>query len=669
VIREAEQANKDIAVVLCDCGGTLRSPLDFDRLRKHISGMSEVAAVHCCSNLCRQKQCLKAIESVSKKHPKRLVIGACDREVFGEDLRKAMASVSLNEGLLWCVNIREHCGWVTSEPDAATDKAIAVLSAAVRRVGLASAVKSKKTAVNQAVLVVGGGVSAMQTAVGLSQLGHRVTLATKANSLGGQSAKTPQLYAYVADAPDDAEALVQSRIDRLISLVSNDGRIDVQTTASLKSIQGSFGSFTATVDSRAGKQTVAAGAIVLATDEASSPLSAELAQLIHGNQDIPKRIAIVMDLSGEQGRDVSAQVLSAAELLAKRFAVRVKVYCHHIRVASTGLENLYRRTREAGVVIVKYETPPVISEQGIRKVVRCEEPTIGKEISEEFELVIIADVPVADGNSELLNLIEFLRAGPDGVLQYDNVWLLPTKTNLEGIFVAGWPRGNSSLRDAQADGMAAANRIHELLKDKQIEVLDDAPVVDEDKCVLCLTCMRVCPHGAISIDLDNKAASVSAVTCRRCGICAALCPAAAIQLPRYTDEQITAEIHDTQYHVGDTIIVFACENSAYPAATAAAINRTEYPANIRLIRVPCAGKVDSRQVLQVLEAGAEKVLILGCHRENCQYLTGSDGAAKRFEHLNSELTKAGVDKKQVIFGQLASVEPTKFLQFVKDGYK
>jgi coenzyme F420-reducing hydrogenase delta subunit len=171
--------------------------------------------------------------------------------------------------------------------------------------------------------------------------------------------------------------------------------------------------------------------------------------------------------------------------------------------------------------------------------------------------------------------------------------------------------------------------------------------------------MRICPHAAISIDIDNKAASVSVVTCQRCGTCAAECPVGAIQLPRYTDKEVAAELGDKPQ-----ITVFACENSAYPAASAAAINGSQWQQDIQLIRVPCAGKVDSRDVLRALESGAKKVMILGCHLENCQYLSGSTRAAKRIERLNNAMEQAGVDKGRVAFLQLTSVEPHKFTEYV-----
>jgi len=659
VIRKAKQINRDVGVVLCDCGGTLRDRLNFERLQQHLAQLPVVATIELCSKFCQPSECIKVIASLfqSEKQVKRLVIGACDQQMFEKTLGEATQGSRLNQGPLWSVNIREHCAWVTSAPDAATNRSIELLTAAIRRVKLASAVKFRKARINRDVLVLGGSVAAMQTAVALSRLGHRVSLIESSQKLGGVAAQVPELYAYVAANSCDAESVVQSRVNELIGQVRSDKRIRVHTSSSLKSIEGEFGGFTAVVSSNGTEQKVSTGAIVLAAD--SVAMSSGLAELIHNGFQIPKRVAIVMDVLGEQGRATSAQVLSAAELLAKRFGAEVKLYCHNVRVAATGLEGLYRRARQAGVVVVKYEEPPVILDEGLKKVLHVEEPIIGYQFHEDFDLVINADAPAGSANNELLSLMAGLRAGPAGVLQFDSVWLLPTETNREGVFVVGSARGDGEFRDAQADALVTANKIHQLLKNGQIEIPDDAALVDEEKCVLCLTCLRICPHGAVSIDVDNAVASVSPISCQRCGVCAAQCPANAIQLPRFTDEQIAAELGDKP-----KTIIFACENSAYPAATAAAINGSVWAQAVELIRVPCAGKVDPRAVLQALELGAEKVMILGCHQENCQYLVGSTWAAKRIERLKCELERAGVSDKRVVFGQLASLEPHKFLEYV-----
>ena len=67
-------------------------------------------------------------------------------------------------------------------------------------------------------------------------------------------------------------------------------------------------------------------------------------------------------------------------------------------------------------------------------------------------------------------------------------------------------------------------------------------VVDEDKCILCLTCVRSCPHHAMEVDREKGAAVSIPEACQKCGICAGECPAKAISLPVYSDDVLLSLI-------------------------------------------------------------------------------------------------------------------------------
>jgi heterodisulfide reductase subunit A-like polyferredoxin/coenzyme F420-reducing hydrogenase delta subunit len=666
VAKKTAQTKPDVGVVVCDCGRSLQKRMNFSQVTKRLNELADVAAVKVCSQFCRESECAATIESlVSNKNVKRLVIGACNREVYNEALNQAVASDKINDALLGCVNIREHCGWVSSTSDAAASRTVELLSAAVRRIQMASEVKLKKVWVNQDVLVLGGGLAGMQTAVALSRLGHKVTLLEQSGRLGGMASAAPELYGYVADNLSDAAIAVHKRVDELIRQVEQDRRIVLKKNASLRLVMGELGNFTAVFNSANSEQVISVGAIILVAEPVT--LQPALSGLLGEVVETPRRVAIVLDLLDENGRAATSAALSMAEMLVVRFGAEVKLYCRNVRVASAGLEGLYRRARRAGVVVFKYDSAPEVLQEGTRKIVSLRDPIIGRQVREDFDLVLMADDFTQSDNGELKNLIEGLKPGQEGELQVDNVWFEPGKTNRQGIFVVGLAAGEDELRDSQVDGLATAEQVHELLKDKQIEVFDDAAVVDSEKCVLCLTCMRICPHGAVSIDEGKKSARVSLITCQRCGICAAECPVGAIQLPRYTDEQIRAELGDKP-----RVVVFACENSAYPAATTAAIlpvgsgSGSIYDGDVQLVSVPCVGKVDPRDVLSALQLGAEKVVILGCHLENCKYISGSSRAAKRFERISNELEKVGVDRRRIVFGEMASVEPYKFLDYVSN---
>jgi len=555
--------------------------------------------------------------------------------------------------------------------------------------------------VNRDVVVVGGGIAGMQAAEALAGLGHRVTLVHRGAELGGVAADVPELYAHLTDDIDGSEERVRRDVSDLARRLKSSEKTTVYPGSCVNAVDGELGDFRVGVVVDGKEQVVPAGAVVLACGSNAGAAVEDSGVGGSGNVvdmkglvgrirsgDIPGRVALVMDLAAEQGRAVSAQVLSAAQLVMRRFGARVKLYCNNVRVAATGLEGLYRRVREAGAVVAKSSEQPVITDSGSKVTISAEDRVAGAEISEEFDLVVVADLKPAGDRDDMVDAIAGLRPGPGAVLQYDDVWLLPSLTNRPGVFVVGGARGNSDYRDALTDGLAVACEVHDLLGAEQIEVCDDAATVDGEKCVLCLTCLRICPHGAISIDLDSEehAAYVSPVSCRRCGICAAECPAQAITLPGYADDEVSAKIG-----ARPSVTVFACENSAIPAALKSGSDlenrKTSGPAQgrkssgggdflfsrsdpIRLIRVPCAGQVDPRSVLAALEAGSNKVWILGCHPESCQYLQGSSRSSKRADRIVSILEKAGFDGSKVEFGGIASVEANRFVEYMegrKDG--
>ena len=80
------------------------------------------------------------------------------------------------------------------------------------------------------------------------------------------------------------------------------------------------------------------------------------------------------------------------------------------------------------------------------------------------------------------------------------------------------------------------------------------------------------------------------------------------------------------------IIVFCCNFCAYAAADLAGARRMQYPANVRVIHVPCTGKIALEHILAAFEKGIDGVLIAGCLEGGCHFIEGNLRAKRRTEH-------------------------------------
>ncbi len=102
------------------------------------------------------------------------------------------------------------------------------------------------------------------------------------------------------------------------------------------------------------------------------------------------------------------------------------------------------------------------------------------------------------------------------------------------------------------------------------------------------------------------------------------------------------------------ILAFCCHYCAYAAADLAGTIRAQYPANVRIVRVPCSGKVDPLQILQALEKGVDGVLVAGCLEGGCHFQEGNLRARRRVEHLGRILDEIGMEPARLRMVNLSS---------------
>jgi F420-non-reducing hydrogenase iron-sulfur subunit len=108
------------------------------------------------------------------------------------------------------------------------------------------------------------------------------------------------------------------------------------------------------------------------------------------------------------------------------------------------------------------------------------------------------------------------------------------------------------------------------------------------------------------------------------------------------------------------IIGFLCDACAYVGADKAGVHRTQYPANIRIIRLMCSGRLDPTFVLEAFRKGIDGVFVAGCHLGDCHYEKGNFKAMKRYELLKHMLSQFGIDPRRLKLEWVSAAEGDKF---------
>ena len=113
------------------------------------------------------------------------------------------------------------------------------------------------------------------------------------------------------------------------------------------------------------------------------------------------------------------------------------------------------------------------------------------------------------------------------------------------------------------------------------------------------------------------------------------------------------------------IVGFLCRWCAYTGADLAGLSRINYPPNVTPIRVNCSGRIDPTLVLKALAAGADGVLIAGCHPGDCHYINGNVKTIRRFKLLRNLLDEFGIEKERVRLEWVSASEGGRYASIVE----
>jgi coenzyme F420-reducing hydrogenase delta subunit len=113
------------------------------------------------------------------------------------------------------------------------------------------------------------------------------------------------------------------------------------------------------------------------------------------------------------------------------------------------------------------------------------------------------------------------------------------------------------------------------------------------------------------------------------------------------------------------ILAIVCTWCTYAGADLAGISRIQYPPNVRMVRLPCTGRINPFFIVKALQGGADGVLVSGCHPGECHYLSGNLSARRKFALLQGFLGYVGVEAERTTFTWVSASEGERFAQVIQ----
>ncbi|MFW6117247.1 MAG: 4Fe-4S binding protein, partial [Thermoproteota archaeon] len=728
-----------IGVFLSDDGELVSEILDFDALVEHLKKIPEVAFI-AKSSAFRSSEGIKTIqESIRDRKINRVVAGVTLPKLSEVRIVQAAEKAGLNPYLVEVVDLKNHCALPHQKtPLEATEKAKAMLSAAVERAKLLEPIKKLHFPALKSALIIGGGIAGMQAAEDLADLGFKVHLIEKEPFLGGLAARAGRFF-----PTDDCAICIQPPTKDVPTITSTSRKcvyrsgfseipnLEILTNSEVKKVEGVPGNYTVTIqqnpryvneekcvqcdkcyqvcpvevldeynaeldtrkaiyinvphvyppvyaidqeackfqdcaqcvevcptdaielDQQTEKLKLNVGAIVVATGFEELDTSVikeyhsedpdiithlELARMIDGfdptagkivrpSDRKPARKIVMVQCVGSRDKRWKPYCSSICCMISLKHASLIKsaypeadiTICYiDIRANGREYEGYYERAREMGVKFVKGRPTRIYRDSETDQlIVDVEDSLLNRFLDLEADLVVLAPAMVpAKGTKDLAETLG-LELGEDGFFKEYNAKLRPTETKMRGMYLCG---GVTFPKDAPTSSLhahSAALKASKFLTSGEIIKDQVTAVVDDDYCGDCEFCPVTCPYGAIDLIETTEGhivAEISDLLCEGCGICVGTCPLQAIELRHSRPDQMRAEMESLMSINGTSnplILALCCSECGGTAVDSSGMAMVPYPANIRVMKVPCTGILQVQQFLEAFKAGAQGVMVVG----------------------------------------------------------
>ncbi|MFO8102141.1 MAG: FAD-dependent oxidoreductase [Dehalococcoidia bacterium] len=554
---DVSQQEPRIGVFVCRCGTNIARVVNVPSVAEYAKTLPHVVHAEEFLYTCSTDTQTKIIDMIKEHGLNRVVVASCSPRTHEPLFQDTCREAGLNKFLFEMANIRDQCSWVhATHADAATEKAKDLVRMAVMRAATLEPLHQSKAPLNRTGLVVGGGVSGLTAALGLASQGFDAVLVEREAELGGNAR---HLYQTVEGS--DPQALLASLKER----VAQEERLTVYTGAEIRESSGYIGNYHSTIQTADGKEIgIDHGIVILATggvqykpveylygqsDKVMTQLELE-EQLACSQDDAASLNSVVMIQcvgSREPEHDYCSRVCCSH---AVKNAIRLKeinpdceIYILYRDMRTYAMKELkYLEAREKGVTFIRYDEDrkPEVTEESGKLKVKVFDSVLGTDLLIDADRAVLsAGIRPQEDVSSFATKLK-LPLNQDGFYMEAHMKLRPLDFVNEGMYLAGLAHSPKFLSESIAQAQGAVSRAMTVLSQPYLMTGGVVAVVDEDKCVACLTCVRACPFGVPQYG-PRGAMVIEPAACQGCGICASVCPRKAISLQNYKDAQVMAK--------------------------------------------------------------------------------------------------------------------------------
>ena len=545
-----------VGVFVCCCGTNIAGFVDVPQVVEYARTLPFV--VYAEKNLfsCSQDTQGQITQIIRDQNLNRVVVSACTPKTHEGLFQETLINAGLNKYLFEMTNIRNQCSWVHKEDmPTATEKAKDLVRMSVAKVALHEPLEEPVTNVNQAVLVIGGGVAGMTAARTLSQQGYTTHLVEKEAKLGGRALLLNETW---------QGETVGRFVEDLITRVQDDVNITVRLNTDIRNGDGFIGNFKTTVQADSettvlehGVTIIACGATEFKPDNYFYGQDDRVLtglELQHKLKASPSfetcHTAVFIQCVGSRIKErpycskvcCTRSIKSALELKALNPDMDLFILYRDLR--SYGLrEDLYRKAREQGIKFIRYnnEGGIAVNSAGNGLNIEFADRVLRRPMVIHSDMLVLASAMVPEKNNPLAPHYKISQKA-DGFFAEAHVKLRPNDFATDGVFVCGLAHAPKPLDESIAQAQAAASRAVTVLSALQIAVSGTVARVDPSCCSQCGVCVSVCPYSAPNFNEKTGKAEIQATLCKGCGLCTASCRSGAINLKGFETAQIMAMI-------------------------------------------------------------------------------------------------------------------------------